>query len=161
MGHTVKPLSLVEISKHSVFNNRFVIEICERVHTHYRNLRIIQPLDEFITIAEGINQALERWKKRGCPGTGKGMHIELCRKQIALNEESNKIQVNLNDNLYNKNVDGIYSLGADFSDPQYIHIKYRDLRLEMSIPEFKEFADAVSKAAREVEVGDTAPALQA
>jgi hypothetical protein len=160
MGHTIKPLVSVEIEKKSVFNNRFCIEICEKVHTHYRNLRIVQSLDDFITMASGFSDALERWKKRGCPGTGNGIHIELCRKQIAICDDSNLIQVNLNDNLYNKNKDGIFALGADFTDEKYIHMKLRDLRLEMSINEFKEFADAVSKASRELENLDSTLVLQ-
>ena len=159
MGNTLKPLAQAEISQKSVFNNRFVIEICEKVHTHYRNLRIVQSLDDFITMANGFNVAVDRWKKRGCPGTGKGVHIELCRKQIAVADESNLIQVNLNENLYNKNADGIYSLGADFSEDKYIHMKIRDLRLEMSINEFMELADVVAEAKRELKNSDTSVVL--
>lgn len=146
MGHTIKPLASVEISQKSIFNNRFCIEICEKVHTHYRNLRIVQSLDDFITMASGFSDSLDRWKKRGCPGTSKNRHVELCRKQIAITDESNLIQVNLNDNLYNKNEGGIFSLGADFTDEKYIHLKIRDIRLEMSLNEFKEFANVVAQA---------------
>ena len=146
MGRSVTNLSRREISQKSIFNNRFVVEICEKVHTHYRNLRIVQSLDDFINMAESFNNALERWKKRGCPGTGQGVHLELCRKQIAIADDSNLIQINLNENLYNKNQDGIFSEGAGFTDDKYIHFKYRDLRLEMSIQEFKELALAVSQA---------------
>ena len=161
MGHTLKPLARTEITKETIFNNRFVIEICEKVHTHYRNLRIIQSLDDFITMADGFNSAINRWKKRGCPGTGKGMHIELCRKQIAVTDENNFIQVNLNENLYNKNTDGIYSDGVEFLEEKYIHVKYRDLRFEMSINEFKEFANVITQAAKELEVGDPLASIQA
>jgi len=150
MGHTLQNLSEKEIEQKSIFNNRFVIEICERVHTHYRNLRIVQHLDDFITMADGFNAAIERWKKRGCPGTGQGVHIELVRKQIAQADESNKIIVNYNKNLYNQNEGSIFSEGADFTDDKYIHVKYRDLRFEMSIAEFKEFADAIREAEEKV-----------
>ena len=83
------------------------------------------------------------------------IHIELCRKQIAIADNSKLIQVNLNDNLYNKNQDGIFSLGADFTDDKYIHLKLRDLRLEMSINEFKEFANVVIEASRKLEDSNT------
>lgn len=156
MGHTLKPLASAEVSQKSIFNNRFCIEICEKVHTHYRNIRIVQSLDDFITMASGFTDALDRWKKRGCPGTSKNRHIELCRKQIAISDESNLIQVNLNDNLYNKNADGIFSAGADFTDEKYIHLKIRDIRFEMSINEFKEFAHVVTQASRELENSDSA-----
>jgi hypothetical protein len=151
MGHTLEKLAEKEIEQKSIFNHRFVVEICEKVHTHYRNLRIIQSLDDFITMADGFNQAVERWKKRGCPGTGKGVHIELVRKQVAQADESKTIQVNLNDNLYKKNEGSIYSEGAGFNDEKYVHVKVRDLRLEMSINEFKELADVIKQASERLE----------
>lgn len=151
MGHTVKCLAAREIQAKSVFNNRFCVEICEKVHTHYRNLRIVQSLDDFITMASGFTDSLDRWKKRGCPGTSKNIHLELCRKQIAIADNSNQIQVNLNDNLYNKNADGIFALGADFTDDKYIHLKIRDIRFEMSLNEFKELSNAITEANRELE----------
>lgn len=159
MGHTIQGLAQKEIEQKSIFNNRFVIEICEKVHTHYRNLRIVQSLDDFVSMANGFSDSLERWKKRGCPGTGKNIHIELCRKQIAIADSSNMIQVNLNDNLYNKNKDGIFSLGADFTDDKYIHLKLRDLRIEMSINEFKEFSNVIAEASRKLEDSNSVVSL--
>lgn len=146
MGHTISNLSKKNIEEKSIFNNRFVIEICERVHIHYRNLRIVQSLDDFVMIAEGFNQALDRWKRRGCPGTGNGKHIELVRKNVVLSDVNNNIEVNLNTNLYNTHKDQIFSEGANFSDEKYIHVKIRDLRLEMSIGEFKELSNAINEA---------------
>lgn len=151
MGHTIEKLAVKKIEQKSIFNNRFVIEICEKVHTHYRNLRIVQSLDDFITMAEAFVSALDRWKKRGCPGTGEGVHIELCRRQVAIVDDSDEIQVNLNDNLYIHNEGKVFSEGADFTDEKYIHLKLRDLRLEMSINEFKELASAVREAEERLE----------
>lgn len=145
MGRTIKQLAKKDIGEKSIFHNRFVVEICERVHTHYRNLRIVQTLDDFISMAESFNNALDRWKKRGCPGTG-ARHIELCRRQMIVSDPSNTIEINLNENLYNKNEGHIFSEGADFKDEQYIHLKIRDLRLEMSIEEFKTLVEAGTEA---------------
>lgn len=146
MGHTIEPLAVKDIGQKSIFNNRFVIELCEKAHIHYRNIRIVQSLDDFINTSEAFVSALDRWKKRGCPGTGSGQHIELCRKQIAIADESDKIQVNLNENLYNKNEGGIFSEGAEFKEENYIHIKIRDIRLEVSIEEFNKIADTFREA---------------
>lgn len=146
MGRTIEPLAVKDIGQKSIFNNRFVIELCEKAHIHYRNIRIVQSLDDFINTAEAFVSALDRWKKRGCPGTGAGQHIELCRKQIAIADESDKIQVNLNENLYNKNEGGIFSEGAEFKEENYIHIKIRDIRLEVSIEEFNKIADTFREA---------------
>lgn len=138
MGQTIEKLASAPLTGKAIFNNRFVIEICERVHVHYRNWRITQPLDEFITMAEGFIQAYERWKKRGCPGTGNGVHIELARKKVAIVDESNDIVINLNRNLYKENEGSIFSEGSQFTeDEYYIHLKIRDTRIELSIPEFK------------------------
>lgn len=146
MGLTVEKLSEKNLEEKAIFNNRFVIEICERVHVHYRNLRITQTLDDFISMAEGFNAALERWKKRGCPGTGNGIHIELTRRKVAVVDEHKSIQVNLNKNLYKENEGTIFSEGADFHDEQYIHLKIRDVRVELSIDEFKKLTESMMEA---------------
>lgn len=146
MGRTIEKLAERTISKKCVFNNRFVTELCESAHIHYRNLRIVLSLDEFITVAEGFVASLDRWKKRGCPGTGTGQHIELCRKKVAVADDSDKILINLNENLYNKNEDGIFAEGAEFTDEKYVHLKIRDIRLELSIDDFRRLADAVQEA---------------
>ena len=146
MGQTIQKLAERTISQKAVFNNRFVTELCELAHIHYRNMRIVLTLDEFITVAEGFVASLDRWKKRGCPGTGTGQHIELCRKKVAVSDDSDKVIINLNENLYNKNKDGIFAEGADFTDESYIHLKIRDVRLELSIDDFRRLADAVHEA---------------
>lgn len=162
MGRTLENLSRRNIGKKSIFNNRFVIELCESTHIHYRNLRIVQRLDDFISTAESFVSALERWKKRGCPGTGEGVHIELCRKNVAITDESDEVVINLNDNLYKKNEGGIFAEGANFSaDDKYIHVKLRDLRLEMSVEEFREVASAFTEAATKLENSDSSTVLQA
>jgi hypothetical protein len=101
-------------------------------------------------MAEGFAQSLERWKKRGCPGTG-SRHIELCRKNVAVADFSDSIEVNLNDNLYLKNEGGIYAEGAEFKDEKYIHVKIRDIRLEMSVEEFKQLAEVLNEAKKRLE----------
>lgn len=155
MGQTIEKLAQRDLPGKAIFNNRFVIEICERVHVHYRNWRITQPLDEFITMAEGFSKALERWKKRGCPGTGNGVHIELCRANVAIVDENKDIQINLNKNLYKDNVGTIFAEGADFDvEDRYIHLKIRDTRIELSISEFKLLIEAGVEAYGKIKNAD-------
>jgi len=71
-------------------------------------------------------------------------HIELCRKDVVPNKNESMC-INLNKNLYKK-VHGIYSKGNEFDEDTYIHVKYRDLRIEMPESEFVEFADMVVEA---------------
>lgn len=146
MGQTIQNLATRQLSEKSIFNNRFVIEICERVHVHYRNFRLTFTLDDFITIAEGFVSALERWKKRGCPGTGQGIHIELTRKKVFIADDQQDLQINLNKNLYKENEGQIFSEGADFHDEEYIHLKIKDTRIELSILEFKTLIEAGMEA---------------
>lgn len=152
MGRTIEKLSERNIGKKCIFSERFVIELCEKAHIHYRNIRIVQSLDDFINTAEAFVSALERWKKRGCPGTGVNQHIELCRKKVAINDSSDTVQINLNENLYEKNEGGIFSEGADFHDEKYIHIKIRDIRVECSLSEFNEIAEAFKEAQEKLNV---------
>lgn len=153
MGRTIEKLSERNIGKKCIFNNRFVIELCEKAHIHYRNIRIVQTLDDFISTAESFVSALDRWKKRGCPGTGVNQHIELCRKKIAIFEDSDTVQINLNENLYKKNDGGIFAEGAEFNEEEkYIHLKIRDVRVELSIQEFKEISKAFKEAEEKLNV---------
>lgn len=160
MGRSLIKLTKRDISSKSIFNNRFVIEICEKVHFHYRNLRIILSLNDFLELTKGFISTLERWGKLGQPEPSKGQHIELCRKKIANDTYDEGIQVNLNENLYNHNKDKIYAEGADFTDKHYIHIKLRDLRIELSIKEFEEFSNAIIEAKKRLEDSDTCTLLQ-
>ena len=160
MGQTLTKLSLRSLDTPPIFDRRYVIEICEEVHVHYRNLRIRMSLVDWPIFARATAQAYERWQKRGKPQTGPQTHIELCRVEVAKKPINDGIQVNLNKNLYMKNEGTIFSLGADFKDPKYIHIKIRDLRLEMSINEFDSLYETM-KAAHEQIHSDSDSLLQA
>ena len=145
MGYTLKPLAVRELSSESVFSSRFVVEVAEQFHMHYRNLRIILGVTDFKQIAKGFIQALNRWDKRGRPEPKEGTHIELCRKAVS-GKHNDGVKINLNKNLYNLNKGKIFADGADFEEPTYIHLKVRDVRLELSIDDFKVFAEAVEEA---------------
>ena len=154
MGSTYKQLSKKEISGRSIFNNRFVIEVCETMHLHYRNLRLILSLGDFTELARGIITAYERWKKVGCPEPKKNQHIELCRRKIASEAYNEGIQINLNRNLYNFNKDKIYSEGAGITDDYYVHLKIKDLRIELTLSEYKVLSNAVREADKRLKHSD-------
>lgn len=148
MGQTIRNLASRELSRPAIFNNRFVVEACEDFHFHYRNLRLRISYADWPSFAKGFSDAYTRWEKQGRPF---GQHTELCRKTVASNPKEDGIQINLNKNLYKK-VSGVFSLGSgDNHDEEYIHFKYRDLRMEMTIEEFKELSDVFSKARKELD----------
>lgn len=159
MGHTIANLAKKEVTDKTVFNNRFCVEVCERFHIHYRNLRISLSTVDFIEFMKGCIQAFERWNVRGCPENPK-VHIELCRKNIAKDTLNEGIRVNLNENLYNKYEGRIFSEGSEFKEEKYIHLKMRDMRLEMSLAEFKELSDVIAEANKRLESSDISAVLQ-
>lgn len=147
MGQTLKVLAEKDVQGKTVFNNRFVVEVCEQVHVHYRNLRILMSMQDWFSMAEGMADSVKRWKAQGCPEIGSNTHVELCRKQVATCPvDDSKIKVNLNANLYDKHKGRIFSEGAGLDDPAYIHLKIRDLRLELTLDEFIELADSIAIA---------------
>lgn len=150
MGQKIRILSERKLDKPAVFNNRLVVEVCEAIHIHYRNLRLLLSVTDWEMLSAGLVGALERWKKRGEPEPGK-RHVELCRKDVALFPHNDGIMISLNKNLYNLNEGGIYADGAKISDPEYIHVKIRDMRLEMTIEEFKELAKSFKEASEALE----------
>ena len=160
MGHSLFKLAKREIPNKSIFHNRFVVEIAEKVHFHYRNLRISLNLSDYLELCRGCVASIERWGKLGQPEPVKGVHIELCRRKVATDAVNDGIQVNLNENLYNHNKDKIYAVGADFDEKRYIHLKIRDVRIELSIKEFEEVADAIAEAKGRLKSSDIMSLLQ-
>jgi len=147
LGLTIQPLASRKVIEKAIFNQRFVVEICEKVHIHYRNLRILLSLQDFLEVARGMRDSLSRWEAQGRPEPKQGTHIELCRKQVAqfpLSPDS--LAINLNKNLYLENEGKIFADGAELDEPRYIHLKVRDVRLELTLDEFKELSDAVIEA---------------
>jgi hypothetical protein len=108
-------------------------------------------MQDWVEMCTGMVQALERWKKQGCPESAKGVHIELCRKKVATDAHNDGIKVNFNQNLYPANEGRIFAEGAEFRDENYVHLKIRDLRLEMPVSEFKELADAIAEASKRLQ----------
>lgn len=151
MGHTIKTLATSRCQYSCVFDRRFVVELCERVHVHYRNLRVQLSLSDFLEVCHGMIRAYERWQKLGRPEPGQGVHVELCRRQVAQDVVNDGMQVNLNENLYARNAGRIYAEGAELADPTYIHLKLRDLRLELTVEEFRALAKVIGEAEEQLE----------
>lgn len=143
MGQTIQQLAHRQLSKPAVFNNRFVVESCESFHFHYRNLRINLSFQDWMSLGKGFSDSFMRWIRKGSPTEG---HTELCRKIVATNPHDEGIKINLNRNLYSENGGKIFSEGAGLEGAEYIHFKYRDLRLEMTREEFMTLASAVREA---------------
>lgn len=147
MGQTIRNLSTKEVAGNPIFNDRLVVEICEAVHLHYRNLRIILSMRDWVELAKGLSDSLSRHNSLMNPSPKEGTHIELCRKKVAQSPiGNNEIKINLNNNLYKQHEGRIFAEGANLQDPDYIHLKIRDLRLELTHDEFRALTEAVKEA---------------
>ena len=147
MGKTIVNLADGKLEGKAIFDNRMVVEVCETFHVHYRNLRIALSHKDWEQFGKGMNDAWTRWVQRGKPENKQGTHIELCRKEVASNPVDNEYcKVNLNKNLYEMHDGKIFAEGADLLDDTYIHLKIRDLRLELTKAEFKELARVIKEA---------------
>lgn len=160
MGQTLKNLASGKLSGRPIFPNRFVVEICEKVHTHYKNVRMVNTMGDWLNMAEGFKDSIERWKKRGCPSPNSKRHIELCRKKVTSEAENDEILVNLNKNLYPDHEGLIFSEGAEFTQAQYVHFKIGDVRIELSVTQFLEVADVVAEAKTQLENSDFSSVVQ-
>lgn len=160
MGRVIKELAKVEIDQKAIFDKRFVVEICEKVHVHYRNLRILLSLQDFISMAKGMSDSLKRLETLGTPEPDEKKHIELCRKSVASDPQGEGIKVSLNQNLYNLNKGKVFSDGAEFDEPIYAHLKIRDLRVELSLDEFHALAKAMREAVSAMNVTDRELAIK-
>jgi hypothetical protein len=146
MGLTLVKLSSRQLKDTEIFPNRFVTEVCEKFHVHYRNLRLLLSYSDFIEMMKGMAASHDRWVKLGSPEPKPGSHIELCRKQVGRDACNDGIQINLNKNLYPGNDGKIFSEGCKFKDDRYIHLKIRDIRIELSIDDFTTLAESVNEA---------------
>lgn len=59
MGHVYKLLKQVEIpDAPAYFSNRLVLEQCENIHLHYRNLRLEFTAEEFVQLYQAVKEGL-------------------------------------------------------------------------------------------------------
>jgi len=64
MGNVYKILSVRKIKPQpDYFADRLIIELCENIHLHYRNLRIELSKSEFLEFADAIAEAARELKK--------------------------------------------------------------------------------------------------
>ena len=147
MGQTIENLKESKLQGDQIFPKRFVVEICEAVHVHYKNLRLLLSLEDWKAMATGMADSLRRWDERKCPEPAEGTHIELCRKVVGTqNLGGDSVKINLNKNLYSMNVGKIFAEGAQLEDPEYVHLKLWDLRLELTKDQYRTLRQAIIEA---------------
>jgi GT2 family glycosyltransferase/ADP-heptose:LPS heptosyltransferase/tetratricopeptide (TPR) repeat protein len=146
MGKIIRLLAASKLSQKTIFNSRFVVECCENFHLHWRNLRLELTPPNFSAVAQTVETGNRVWQAQGSPPSHP--HLELSRTVIQEPIcQPTDLKIELCENLY-KNHET--SKDSHFLDEDlFVHLHYRDLRVEMSNEEFHRFARTVTEAHRE------------
>ncbi|MCX8117532.1 MAG: tetratricopeptide repeat protein [Desulfobacterota bacterium] len=146
MGKTLKILGRGKVPQRTIFNERFVAECCETFHFHIRNIRHEFKWEDFLKLTQAFKEIDETYSRHGRPKSHH--HLELGRTLLNPNHSSQELLVELCENIYKK-----YPTGWDsyfHEEDSFIHLHFRDLRIEMGNAEFLEFAKIISQAYREL-----------
>ena len=147
MGNTKKHLASTTLLNDPIFPKRMVLECDESIHLHFRNLRLELSDDDFIKMSEMLMHGMKKYEDE-CMATNMfpGQHIEIGRGIVTKPLHTNQLKVDLQHNLYK----GGYDHAEFYDEDDFVVIRYRDLRMEMSQDEFKKFASTISKAVGEL-----------
>ncbi len=146
MGKVIRLLAASKLSQNTIFNSRFVVECCENFHLHWRNIRLELTPQNFSAIAQTVEAGTRFWQAQGSPSSHP--HLELSRAVIQNPIcQPSELKIELCENLYK-----IHETSKDshfLEEDAFVHLHYRDLRVEMSNEEFHRFARTVTEAHRE------------
>ena len=126
MGKVIRQLAKVKIDNYNIFPERFTLEEDGEYHFHYRSVRIAFTPREYKDFRKLTDYDLKK------------------KKQIFLNKvmsskgdviDKNRLVVELSKNTYIKHKGDSAKEADFFKDKAYIHVHYRNIRLEFSISE--------------------------
>ncbi len=139
MGIVKKKLFGRELEKPTceLYNDKLSIELAESFHVHLRNIRIEFDMSEFEFFSDKLGLALLNWNSLGRPAiSDTTIYLPAFWDISSVSHVTpERFDIELQDNQWNS-----------------VHIHYRNLRLEFTQEEFKEFAEGVIRALRELEV---------
>ena len=137
MGKVIRPLAETKIGNYSIFPERFTLEECGEYHFHYRSVRIAFTPDEFKDFLRLTR--FDRDKKE---------KIFLSKVMRSNGDviDKNRLVTEYTKNTYIKHRKDSAKEADFFKEPAYIHVHYRNLRLEMPIEEFVQVANNFENA---------------
>lgn len=145
MGKVRHMLAEKSIDKKSeIYSSNFSIELCETFHVHLRNLRLTFDTEEFTQICESFKKAFVNWEKmdfkRAEENAPDDPIIGLAGGTIKAEAGS------INKYICPSN------LSVDLQEyNDYIHLKYRGLRIDLTIAEFVAFSEVIKEAANKIQ----------
>lgn len=154
MGKPLSILSQEKVNYKTIFSKRLSIESAETFHIHYRNLRLEFQKENFEILIKAMKRAYDNYiGDMGIKVPGQvflDLSFNLKEKKIA---KSDELKIELCENLYIPNKEGIFGKGANFYEERaYIHIHYRELRIELPLAEFEIFARSIMQSYNEIAI---------
>ena len=144
MGKTLALLADSSVGANQICDTRCVVECCETFHIHWKNLRLELSRDAFSSLSEVFAQIDSRHNGQGLPQNHEDAYVDLGRFEIPHAAiPLTDLKVELCANTFRTQ----YQSETTFDDSEYIHIHYRDLRIELTVREFRMFAANVAQAA--------------
>lgn len=142
MGRNKRHLSEQKLNSKTIFPNRMIAECDETIHIHWRNLRLEMSDEDFVEFANMIIKAYSSYKMKDLH-TKEGQHIELAIGRVNNPVKSSDFKIDEQVNLY-KILN--YPHSEFYEEDDFIVIRLRDLRIEMSKEEFGKIAGVVKEA---------------
>jgi hypothetical protein len=148
MGEIKKILLQKDLPERELHNSRMFVDLSENIHIHFRELRLMFGVEEFVEFCSILGEGAKDIKKylKKNPGykeqevfdgilIGGGAKRQLIPLQMSPEPHTskyfpNRLQIELQDE----------------SVIDAIHIHYRDFRLVMTITTFREFVDGMKEA---------------
>lgn len=147
MGHIEETFAEMKLKPENDMNGcMLTVEKAENFHVHWRNYRLVFDEEEFSKFMQAMKCAYDNWEADGKPSADKNhpvdqppkyyfqSQIQSNRHEPAKNEEYRKAMVELQQ----------YVPWAKRDD--FMHVHYKDLRIDLTVDEFVQFASVVEDA---------------
>ncbi len=148
MGEILKDLVRIELPDREPHNSRMFIDLCENIHIHYREFRIVFSLNEYFEFADIMNKSTldvrnylaqnDQYKEMTYPTTLMVASGKIRQKKLLQNSPRP------NSSFYFPNVFAIELQTERVTDE--IHVHWRDYRLALPREHFKIIAQAFQDA---------------
>lgn len=153
MGKVLKELSRIKLPEREKHNSRIFVDLCENIHIHYREFRIVFALEEYFEFVDVLLKSTEdvrsylaqnpdyeerKYKTTLMIAGGKGRQ----RKPIKNSPKPNQ-------SMYFNNNFSIELQDENVIDE--IHVHWRDYRFSLNRRHFKQIAKAFIKAKKKLD----------
>lgn len=127
MGNVRAVLSTKDIDAVGMYNEFVRTELCETIHLHYRDLRLNLTGEQFLNVKKTLQDGYQRWVDLGKPYPG--------------NKDDLLCVLKMEDEQIFKN-----EMKIELVEGGYVHIHYKDMRLEVQFYTFFLFVTLFKEA---------------